>query len=353
MSSPAERNPVFDLVKAAMMLWVVWGHLGLYKIVAPETSVYMLNAKIGVNMPVFFVIGGYLAASTFKNADWCKLLSRSIHFLWPQLVMAVVYSIVMMPFGEKAFGWVLNAWFLHTYAIIYIMAAGVFRMADTDGRRWCGFFALYMAMIFWPSCIHLGWFGQVTHMFPYFCFGLMCLGRSPLRIDWKIGCLCGAAYLAFVFLQGDSEVNGMNFWKVNVHWKTLFFDKMECATFFARTTVGITGSVFLLFLAKLAAEALPFVARLSSLGTSSLGVYVVHEYPMYVLGRYLPDVPFPACSRWLVALGVFIACHCLVCLLKRCRITRLVFFGDEASLTSLLRRVPSHAKQHDAMNGHR
>jgi len=29
-----DRNPVFDIAKALMMLWVVWGHLALYKVEA-------------------------------------------------------------------------------------------------------------------------------------------------------------------------------------------------------------------------------------------------------------------------------------------------------------------------------
>ena len=337
MSRSAEREAWLDLVKAAMMLWVVWGHLGLYKIVSPETSVYMLNAKIGVNMPVFFVIGGYLAASTFKNADWCKLASRGIHFLWPQLAMAVVYSIVMMPFGEKAFCWVMNAWFLRTYAIIYILAAVAFSMAETDLRRWLLLSALYLAMLFWPDCVRLGSFGQVPHMFPYFCFGLMCLRQRPLRIDQKTGCLCGAVYLAFVFLQGDSNVNGMNFWKASAHWTALLSGGTELFAFFARTVVGITGSVFVLFLAKLLVAAVPCAARLSSLGTTSLGIYVVHEYPLYALGGHLS--PLPACSRWLVAICYFLACHCLVALLKRFWTTRIVLFGDEPAMANAFRRA--------------
>lgn len=82
MSIPLkERNPVFDVVKALMMLWVIWGHLSLYNVIEPVTSAYMLNAKIGVNMPVFFVIGGLLAASTFEKADWSKLIARTVSFM--------------------------------------------------------------------------------------------------------------------------------------------------------------------------------------------------------------------------------------------------------------------------------
>lgn len=162
-----ERNPAFDIVKALMMLWVIWGHLSLYNVTEPVTSVYMLNAKIGVNMPVFFVIGGFLAASTFATADWGKLLARTISFMWPQVVVAILYgAVVALTGGRGAFSWVMRMWFLHTYAIIYILSAIVFRYADTDKKRWMLFLFLYAAMLFWPCRFCIGWFGQVIHMFP-------------------------------------------------------------------------------------------------------------------------------------------------------------------------------------------
>ena len=90
-----DRNPIFDIAKALMMLWVIWGHLGRYNVVSPETSVCMLNAKIGVNMPMFFVIGGLFAASTFATADWSKLFARAISFVWPQMFIAIFYGLVI------------------------------------------------------------------------------------------------------------------------------------------------------------------------------------------------------------------------------------------------------------------
>ena len=52
------RLPLFDVTKALMMLWVIWGHLGFYNIVGIPDGGYphMANAKIAVNMPVFFMI---------------------------------------------------------------------------------------------------------------------------------------------------------------------------------------------------------------------------------------------------------------------------------------------------------
>lgn len=335
-----ERNPAFDIVKALMMLWVIWGHLGLYNVVSPETSVYMLNAKIGVNMPVFFVIGGLLAASTFKSADWSKLIARTVSFMWPQVAMATLYGVLIALLGEiGAFSWVMGMWFLHTYAIIYIMSAIVFRCENTDMKRWMLFLFLYAAMLFWPSRFRVSWFAQVIHMFPYFVFGLMCLRKKTLYRDWRVGWSCGVLFLVSVLLQGDSVVNGMSFWGVNAHWKVVLFDRHQLLTFFARTGVGICGSIFVLFIVSSLISVMPSLSFLSQFGLTSLGVYVIHEYPLNILGRHLSLLPLPSWSRWFAAIGIFLLCHFVVAMLKRYLITRFAFFGNEEMLADGLRRV--------------
>lgn len=331
------RNPVFDVVKALMMLWVIWGHLGLYGIVDKGVSIYMHNAKIGVNMPVFFVIGGCLAASAFEEGDWCKLISRAIHFMWPQVMIAVCYTLILSFLGGAgAFSWVMGMWFLHTYAIIYLLSAFVFSVTSSNWKRWAFFLVLYALMLFWPSRFRLSWFGQIIHMFPYFVFGLMCLRGRVLRFGFCLGCVCGALYLAVVFLQGDSSINGMNFWKVNAHWKVVLFDWHEGVTFVARTCVGICGSIFVLFAVDTLLRLMPWLIGLSSFGITSLGVYVIHEYPLYVLGWHLPGLPLPAWSRLGVAIAYFLACHFFVMWIKSNSFVSVIFFGNEQWLRDRL-----------------
>ena len=337
-----DRNPVFDIAKALMMLWVVWGHLALYKVVEPVSSQYMLNAKIGVNMPVFFVIGGYLAYSTFMTADWSKLIARSVMFLWPQFAVAAVYgSVIALLGGNGAFSWVMGMWFLKTYAVVYILSALVFRLVDTDKKRWLIFLVCYAAMLFWPCRFRISWFGQVIHMFPYFVFGLMCLRKKIAYRDWRIACLCGAVFLIAVFAQGDSSANGMNFWKVNAYWKVVFFFWHECFTFFARTAVGISGSVFLLFVIDILLRIAPSLLKLSTFGMTTLGVYVIHEYPLCLLGRSNSIFPLPMWTHWFVTIAIFFVVHFVVRVLMWYRFSKTLFLGDETLLADVLRRTAS------------
>ena len=177
-------------------------------------------------------------------------------------------------------------------------------------------------------------------MLPYFVFGLMCLKKKPMYLNWSIGLACGTLYLMAVFLLGDSSVNGMNFWKVNAHWKVVFSSWGELVPFFARTAVGICGSIFVLFVVNMLCRVLPNIKVLSSLGMSTLGVYVIHEYPLCVLGSINTTLlPLPSFLRWPMAIAYLLLCHSFIVLLKHFSLTNVVFFGNENFMSDTLRRV--------------
>ena len=345
MSETAKtRNPAFDIVKAAMMLWVVWGHLGLYGIVAGDSSVWMRNAKIGVNMPVFFVMSGYFAKSMFDRRNPGRMVARAVCFIWPQVVFATVCAFVFGIYAHSmniygVFHSVMGFWFLKSIAAVYLLSALVYCSMRTEAQRWAAFAMCYAAMLFCPSRLHLPWCGQVIHMFPYFVFGLMVLRRHPLHENRLAAFLCGAAFVAAVVLQGDSGVNGMNFWKVNAHWRIVFSNMRDFATFFARTLVGLAGSLFVLSCAGFVCRKIRCAGGLAEFGTTSLGVYVIHEYPLQLAGNHFHSPLFPPWSRWIVALCWFLICHCAIVFVKRRRALRVAFFGDEGLVAAAIDRV--------------
>lgn len=167
------RIPLFDVTKALMMLWVIWGHLGLYGIVSIPDGNYphLLNAKIGVNMPVFFVISGYFAASTFAKGGWSKIAARAVGFLWPQTALAACLAAaglaLTMDFGDSV-EYLLTIWFLRTMLVVYVLAAMAYRFFKSNGFRWLAMAVIYGLMIFLPMELKSFWIGQSAHMFPYF-----------------------------------------------------------------------------------------------------------------------------------------------------------------------------------------
>ena len=337
------REPCFDLVKVAMMLWVVWGHLGLYGIVEAEPLIYMANAKIGVNMPVFFVMSGYFAASTFTKKGWSDILARAGSYVWPHvtipIVSAMLWVVVFNMDLRSALGNVHLYWFLRTLALVYLLCALIYRLVADDKWRWFLFALTYLAMIFCPTSFRFWWCGQVIHMYPYFVFGLMVLRRHRFHLGTRVSLCCGVVFISAVMLGGDFISTGMNFWESFPYWESVFGDVKWFITFFARTAVGITDSIFVLFAAEFLVKRIPCIQRLAPMGLTSLGVYVVHEYPLILINKYAALPPAPAWSRWIIAIGWFLACHFTVRLIQHCKVSNFFFFGDEAWMKNVLSKL--------------
>ena len=333
------RQNFFDVLKAVMMFWIVWGHLGTYGVVEEASSIYVCNAKIGVNIPVFFTISGFFAARSFRRHDVCETVARTLCLVWPQFVFAFLCAIVTFAVSldvvvvRRTFRFVLGFWFLHTLALIYIYSFIIWKIAQSEIQRWVYFVVAYGLMLFTPSCMRFWWNGQVIHMFPYFIFGLLVLSRYEMFRSTKVSLACAVFFLAVVFFQGDSSINGMNFWNVNPYWEAVFFRWRDFVTFFMRTAVGITGSVFLLFLAYFTVEKFPVLNRMSTLGTTTLGVYVIHEYPISLFS----GICLPYYSRFFVALVWFLTCHYAITLVKNYKGLNSAFFLDEKFIASKIK----------------
>lgn len=344
------RLPLFDVAKALMMLWVVWGHLGLYGIVSiPEGNFpHMLNAKIGVNMPLFFVISGYFAASTFARSGWCKIAARTIGFLWPQTALAICVAIFGILFSldfVESVKFLLTIWFLRTMLVVYVFAGLSYKFLKSDGLRWTALIGIYCLMVFLPVKMKSFWLGAAVHMFPYFVFGLMILRRYELYKKAGVSVVCGLFFFMVVLLEGDAPTIGMSFWTGTAHWADLISNSYNAITFIARTAVGISGSVFVLFVVDRILCRFPRLSVIASVGMTTMGVYVLHEIILINAGETLSFLPFPSWTRWWLAIAYLLVCHFFVVLVRRNFITRLIFFGDEKRIESLLavafRRKPS------------
>lgn len=326
------RDPLFDVVKFLMMVWVVWGHLGLYGVVTDGAPQWLLNAKIGVNMPVFFVISGMLAASTFAKGAWAKVFLKVLRFMWPQFVFALLCGTLLFARSHQAasfvagFESVMMYWFLRIIAVVYLVAFVVNRICPTVGWRWIGHGLCYLGMLFWPPCLKSELFDQVIHMYPYFVVGLMILRhhevfRNPV---WVVGTTLVFSFV--VLFEGDSSANGMNFWRVSTDWRTVFGHVQDLVTFIARPFVGLIGTISLLGVVGFALSRFPALGRLAVLGTTSMGVYVIHEWPMSLLGQ-VSCCPLPSWTRWGVALAWFLVCHCVIMIINRSDVLSMLFYG--------------------------
>ena len=336
------RNPVYDVAKFMVMLLVVAGHLTGNNIVASELGIsYLGNMNIGVAMPLFFMISGYFAARTFEVGDVKKIVARIVGFLWPLAAFGVIFGFVLLAFGKitllKAMLYpaarvCFGSWFLKTLAIIYASVAVVYKMIKPMRWRLFVLVAIYGVLFFTAGhnrvSVMLG-LPSVLHMFPYFVFGVLALKSFRPHYEWRIAIPCGIFFLGVVFLEGDIRTNGMAFYWVPSDWQTVVADNHLFLCFWARTAVGVAGSIFVLWAVDKLLKFVPQLAHLAVFGTTTLGVYVLHEWPLVQVHKYFHFDPLPSCWRWPLALGLFTFCHYIVIAIRRHGRLNFIFFGEE------------------------
>ena len=207
------RETYFDFVKAIAIFMVIFFHV---RWLAPVETfpIWTNNLRVGMNMPIFFILSGYFAWPTIAAHNWRKLVGTIRCYFQPALFAGVVYTIIGIIIGLVAFepraivfrllrSVFVDPWFLTTLAECYIL---VF-LSYAIGRRtlWalvnvaCVVFVLMCRPSIVKGGIH---FSCLISMMPHFVFGAVVLRKFGLRLweNWKIGIPCLIAYVAFVLL---------------------------------------------------------------------------------------------------------------------------------------------------------
>ena len=337
MSPLKSRDPSYDVVKALLMCLIVIGHLSNY--IQPcswslRISVLLSNFILGVSMPCFFVISGYFSGSTLERG-LASSAARFLSILWPAMAIGWIFGVWDYFTGPRGLFWfsvypyfflTRDLWFLRILLVIYAVSALVFRFFRQTPARLAAFLVLYLLFVFDLDPLH-GLFRveEVKHMMPYFVFGLMVLRRHRLQESRWAAIACGIVFLAVIVFEGNAWEPGskMNFYMVPDGWRNLL-GGTGALFLAARTAVGLTGSVALIWCVRQLIGKFPAAARLSAFGTTTLGVYIMHEW---VFKNFFPCIAFPV-PLFATGCVSFLAFHYLVILMRRTAVGRNLFFGE-------------------------
>ncbi len=346
------RIPTFDIAKAVVLLMVVGGHLVGNGIVAncnEWCDPYFANFKDGVTMPLFYMMSGYFSATSIRNGSWGKIIARTIGFLWPVAAFGVIFGFVIGLTGTKPLWKILlypaarvafGGWFLLTLAIIYSACAVLVRLGRTDKQRLILLLFFYVVLFFMPRNLPFHWSSNVFHMFPYFVFGMFVLRPYEIHKNMLVSVSCGIVLLVTIFFEGNCYTNGMSFYYVPSDWQTVLSSAYLSFCIVARTVIGIAGSVFVLWLIDLLCHKFSSLDCLAFLGTTTLGIYVMHEWPLVQLKEFgCMGAPMCGYWKWPIAIGIFLLCHFLTLLIKNNAITSIVFFGSEKRLSECIDKL--------------
>ena len=330
----SSRNPVFDIAKFVLMLFVVHGHIPhLFSSESSSGMSYFSNFNIGMAMPCFFIMSGYFAGSSMKD----RFFSRVSGYLWPLLSFGVIVGVARYLCGELPLWKLLEypanhllhgGWFLRTLAIVYLLHGLTWKIVAGTRNRMAVLSLAYVVLFFMPRGGGFYWSSSVVNMFPYFTFGVLALRAWNLQEKWYLAFPCGVLFASVCLFEGNIRTNGMGFYWVSTYWRDVLFDKHQLFCFVARYVIGICGSISFLWIVGLVLRVLPFIERLAPFGTTTLGVYLLHEWPLMLVGRHFTIAPFPQYLQWMLAIALFFACHFIVLAIRKSEILRTWFLGE-------------------------
>ena len=341
------RDPTFDITKAFLMYFVICGHLQAANIIsAPQVPLpsWYGAMVVGVSMPCFFAISGFFAHKTFEECDWVKIIARSLSFVWPIISFGVVFGLcsaihtsrLSMILKQPLWLWG-SLWFLRTLVIVYIITAAVFAISRRCVARLFMFAFVYFGLVFlphgFPCYIYLK---DVMHMFPYFLFGVFALHVFLARENRKLAVACGMFFMAVALTEGRVTENGMGFYWVDSHWRTMLCTTKGVVCFIGRTAMGIAGTISLIWLFRGILKIMPSLAKLQCFGTTTLGVYVIHQWILARIGQCGGVFPLSSSWRWSVGLIVFIACHVFVTVVNSIPAVKVALFVNEKWIKQFL-----------------
>ena len=299
------RDPYFDLVKAIAISMVIFCHV---MCIAPDGTfpVWINNFRVGMNMPIFFMLSGYFAWPMIEAHDWCKLRRNIRSYLQPALFAGVLYTLVGLVIGlvnpspctivirllRSVF---VDPWFITTLIECQLLLFLSYVFGHRIRWSLLIVFVVLLLIMSRPSFIpgNIHW-GCLINMMPHFAFGAIVMRKFGFRL-WehrKLGLLCFVAFVVFVLLEGNVESNGMSFYTSDSSIHALCSFKSRLCLFL-RPIVGLIGSIGVMALLRVALDVAPSIRCVARIGTLTLGIYIFHLWP---LGR-LRSIAWVGSSR--------------------------------------------------------
>ena len=321
------RDPFWDVLKFLAMLLVVFSHVNV-EFPCGILEPYLDNFRVGMNMPLFFIISGYFAAKTIERGDWRKLGRHLVGYFWPLAAVSVVFAALSVLFHGEGSGcgfigytgrrFLFAGWFLWCLAICFVIAFLCRRMVS----GWKFYLALCIVYGILLVDIHVWHIGNVRAMLPFFVVGVVLSGRKSIWEEWRVGASCLVAYMAVVFLQGDIWKNGLSFYNSPISWMAIVKDPEIMGLAAARFVNGIIGSIGICWAVHYLLSKCKTLEVLAPLGTTTLGVYILHQW---ILAR----IPTRG-SYWtvLITAMLFVLCHLIVVYTRRIPLLRRFFWGE-------------------------
>lgn len=326
-----ERQPWLDNIKFFAIFCVVLGHtlgfLTRHEIAGYE---WIQGVIVSFNMPLFFMLSGFssgkriLGVNTFQQL-YSLFVKNTIRILIPAYILSVITFLLGMGDGLFSSYWFLPIlWRLLIVFLIccYINNTIIVKYFNIDIINKYGGIILFLVI-----SQFLG--NRMSEFSTYIVLGFIINNKNIIeKINLKL-----ASVLFFTYCLCLVLTIGKNFYKTDYQYHNLIFSN-QWYVLILRQYCAFALNLLLLKAFKLYSKT---YTKISSFGTMTLGIYLIHDFiiEMYLnkkLHFVLPRINDSIDILIVLAVSIFaiIISILLINLIRRSRMLKLLLLGEDS-----------------------
>jgi fucose 4-O-acetylase-like acetyltransferase len=255
-----ERDVFIDQLRGIAIFFVVAGHFIAFNTAYPYPySVKIFTTIISsFNMPLFFVISGFVSVESYKNRKTALCFLRRVQrLLIPYIIWSLCGTALRIVKGGNILdtlfevlicGW--SVWYLLTLFICSLPLLFISK-APEEKQVYLHFLVWVIIILLPKTQENIFALAQLEHFYPFFVFGCyLNKKQDAIKRITNISKLYAAVVVCFVLFSGAAVI--LEF--LPIHCMDLFFTKITSARVLANILFsyiwGLTGCLFVYVLAK-------------------------------------------------------------------------------------------------------
>jgi len=340
-----KRIGFIDSVKGFAIFCVIWGHVIQYLRATDDPTT--INNPIfefiySFHMPLFFMMSGFFFSSSLKLHVKDFLYKKALQLLLPCFTWAVLLTFFMtiyilfkkgseydllIPVKEILIPTNWPFWFLKELFLSYVIVYLSLRVFKKD----------YLAFIISISIILITPFCAFQRfLLPVFWAGIYLKKnyQSIIKYSKPIFIISTSLFIVALFFWKGDYVIYMTKFPAIFNFRTLSFDLSDINIAIFRLLIGLTGSIFWIFLFQQFYSRNKSFPILEKIGTYTLGIYILQYTLLEKILRRI--INLSSINIWIfnliiapvISVTIIIICIYLIRILSKNKYARLFLLGD-------------------------
>lgn len=256
-----ERVIFIDNLKAFAIICVILGHALQYLAGANPAGLVSFNLIYTFHMPLFMMMSGYFAVSSFELSIGEFLKKKSIQLLLPALTWS--FCKIILSGGNICNNLIGSFWFLKSVFVCYFITYFALKIVK---NKFIVYVSLFTISLF--CNIDFSTY-MLNYMLPSFVFGILLKENIGYILKYRI-LVIGVSLLIYLLLMPYWNFNEFHYTSI---WQNGTFDLHYFLISFHRIILGLTGSLFLFAVFSYINKSYSIVL---SIGASTLGLYAMN-----------------------------------------------------------------------------